>query len=660
MIIESLTLYNFGVFEGKQKIDFPKNKDTNIMVFIGKNGSGKTTILEALKIALYGPLLFGYKTVNDSYLEEIKDKINNNAFSNKKDCSLNLKFEKIENSENIDYEIIRRWKINTKSITEELKIYRRGVLLSELEKNILENYLRQFLPPSLIDLFFFDGEKLSFLTETNILQGKLKKSIDIIFNIEIFSQLIKDLNQFLKQKEIESELSDEERKLRNKREDLDEIEQKIEEMKVQRMKETKELQELSDIVFLLKNEMSVYGALEENKLIELKAKYKELEREKEKLHKQRRNILTTLFPFQISRDLLLQLQKSIKREIDVSQIQQIKETLNSENLLKKAVEKALMEHSFNLKKIDELSEKIICEVEKNIPIESKNSEIIHHLTGFMSKEDIKLIDEIVTKTGENLTNELQDIFKEVNRINTEMLNIRKKINLNLENTSFEEIFEEIDKKRNEQFLLSQKTKEIDKELERSSKEKKIVENEIENLDKQIDYINRKQTVSSVTNKIIKVSSEFIKESRSKKIRILEERILVLFEKLIRKKDLVKSIRLLSDYEITFQNGSLNSVQFKQISTGEKQVFIIAILWALIQLSQRTFPVVFDSFFGRLDLTHKNRILTKFVPNSQKQVILLVNDNEINSSDIELFSKYNTTIYSLKYNEKRKNTSIESI
>ena len=156
MIIERLTLQNFGVYEGKNEIIFPNNAEKNIVVFIGKNGSGKTTILEALKIALYGPLLYGYKTVNDSYLEIIKERINNEAYNNKETCSLNLRFTKVENSENVRYEIIRKWKINTKSISEELSIYRDDIKLSELEINILENYLRQFLPPALIDLFFFD------------------------------------------------------------------------------------------------------------------------------------------------------------------------------------------------------------------------------------------------------------------------------------------------------------------------------------------------------------------------------------------------------------------------------------------------------------------------------------------------------------------------
>ncbi|MCK4610753.1 MAG: hypothetical protein KAU62_06300, partial [Candidatus Heimdallarchaeota archaeon] len=167
-------------------------------------------------------------------------------------------------------------------------------------------------------------------------------------------------------------------------------------------------------------------------------------------------------------------------------------------------------------------------------------------------------------------------------------------------------------------------------------------------------------ISSITNKIIKVSSDFIIESRNRKLSILQKKILSLFQSLIGKDDLLKNIKLFSDYKIDFQNGSANPLKFNQLSTGEKQIFIIAISWALIQLSQRTFPVVFDSFFGRLDLTHKNRILSKFVPNSQKQVILLVNDNEMNKKDLDIFSKYNTVIYNLKFNERRKNTIIERI
>ena len=54
MIISSLTLENFRVFKGKHRIDLETKKDLPIVLFGGLNGAGKTTILTAVKLVLFG------------------------------------------------------------------------------------------------------------------------------------------------------------------------------------------------------------------------------------------------------------------------------------------------------------------------------------------------------------------------------------------------------------------------------------------------------------------------------------------------------------------------------------------------------------------------------------------------------------------------------
>ncbi|MHA1224045.1 MAG: AAA family ATPase, partial [Candidatus Heimdallarchaeaceae archaeon] len=372
MIVESLTLHNFGVYQGKNKITFPSDAKANVVVFMGKNGSGKTTIFEALKIALYGPLLYGYKTANDSYLDIIKEKINNKAFACKEESYLNLTFLKRENSENIRYKIIRKWKFNSSSISEELIVYREDTKLSNLEIIILENYLRQFLPPSLIDIFFFDGEKLSYLSEAEILEKKLRESIDTIFNINIFSQLIKDLNLFLKQKEVDSKLSHEEKKLRNLREKSENLQEKLDNFTKEKQNKKIELQKLDDYFKALRNEMSLHGALEKEELVNLKIKYKELQKEKEELYKRKRHILSNLFPFQISRDLLIHLKERVEHEQFNSKTKILVETLKKDNLLKKAIKKSLNKQLLQKTELNEFVNKVIFNIEKNTNYEDNN------------------------------------------------------------------------------------------------------------------------------------------------------------------------------------------------------------------------------------------------------------------------------------------------
>ena len=80
MKIDRIVLYNFNSFEGLNEFDFSNtSEDKNIILIGGKNGAGKTSLFTAIKIALYGPLAFGYVGVNTHYIAKIKEFINSNV-----------------------------------------------------------------------------------------------------------------------------------------------------------------------------------------------------------------------------------------------------------------------------------------------------------------------------------------------------------------------------------------------------------------------------------------------------------------------------------------------------------------------------------------------------------------------------------------------------
>ncbi len=71
------------------------------------------------------------------------------------------------------------------------------------------------------------------------------------------------------------------------------------------------------------------------------------------------------------------------------------------------------------------------------------------------------------------------------------------------------------------------------------------------------------------------------------------------------------------------------------SAGEKEIFALALIHGLGQLSHRSAPLVIDTPLGRLDRAHREAIVSSFMPTASHQVIVLSTDSEIDDELYEL-------------------------
>ena len=54
MKIQTIELYNWLPFKGSQKIEFPQDESSNVIIFYGENMHGKTSLINAFRWCLYG------------------------------------------------------------------------------------------------------------------------------------------------------------------------------------------------------------------------------------------------------------------------------------------------------------------------------------------------------------------------------------------------------------------------------------------------------------------------------------------------------------------------------------------------------------------------------------------------------------------------------
>lgn len=72
-----------------------------------------------------------------------------------------------------------------------------------------------------------------------------------------------------------------------------------------------------------------------------------------------------------------------------------------------------------------------------------------------------------------------------------------------------------------------------------------------------------------------------------------------------------------------------------MSKGEKQVFIMSLYWAMMQLCNKEVPFIIDTPFARIDTEHRAHITEKFFKELKGQVFIFSTDEEIAESHIEV-------------------------
>jgi len=221
MIFKELVLENFGPYKGKQIINLTPEKETNnapIILFGGMNGGGKTTLMDSIRLALYGKRSDCSNRENLSYNDFLIQCINHQISLGEK-TQIELTFEHIVNDQWIELKIVRYWEKNVKDGKDNLVILEGEFPDLNLTEN-WEEYVENFLPLGISNLFLFDGEQVKELAEKNIPTPALQDAIKSLLGLELADKLTTDLDILVVKKNKEFQQDIEDKNLVNFQEEL--------------------------------------------------------------------------------------------------------------------------------------------------------------------------------------------------------------------------------------------------------------------------------------------------------------------------------------------------------------------------------------------------------------------------------------------------------
>ncbi|HHF2962051.1 DNA sulfur modification protein DndD [Vibrio sp. Vb5029] len=656
MLITKLTLNNFRVFRGVHEIDLrpaPARLSKNgpiegterpIILFGGLNGAGKTSILTAVRLALFGRQSFSQVLSNGEYVDALSELIHKGVGHGgvQDNASIELEFKYSQNGEENTYKVIRGWKRGKK---DSLCLEKDGVQIPELNYEQCQGFLNELIPTGIADLFFFDGEKIAELAEDES-GSVLKTAVRRLLGLDVIAKLKSDLNIFLK-KQGSSALS---QSLKEEMDSLDEQrishERNAEKLRGEADIVDAQIELVSRDILNLENKLSQNGGAWAKTREDEQQKVDSLLKEKVELEKQIRMEMETSLPFALAPNAMQRLQTQIKQE------QQIKKKQNFGNELDSFLETLRSKYpSFDT----EMAQSAIADSFKAHVGEFDSAELLLDI----SNRQANTIDYQLSNLAQESFSRFDEARVRLQKVEEEIDNASNNIARAPEQEQVQELFADVralDKKKEKLIveyhaLLEEAKRELRQALESARQIQKLH-------DKNKEQSNKDQSISNAQNSIL-LLEKFGEQLTKARVNQLENEFVQSYKKLARKEDLQLSASINPtsfDVELMDEHGI--KINRKSMSAGEKQIYAISILEALGRTSGRKLPVIIDTPLGRLDSHHRDKLVENYFPTASHQVVILSTDTEIDRNYTSLIQDDIARTYEICFDGTTKSSTLK--
>ena len=641
MIIKRLTMHNFGVYAGTNTFDFSNNKP--IVLIGGMNGRGKTTFLEAILLSLYGSNSVSFiESKYRSYSQYLRSFVNKS--SEEKDCYIELDFVMTENSSE-RYLVRREWNSKSRITKEKITVYKNAEE-SEFLTNNWAMFIESILPVELSRFYFFDGEKIAELAldDTN---AQMKESIRAMLGITVLDVLKNDLEKSLKNnsKKIRSNeivtsldiLKSEKDELQY---ELDECDEKIESITIK-------ITEKEDKLEKLRKKYEIKGGSVLEQKNELLKRRSDIQGEISKNNESLVNIASTDLPLIMVQDLIRDIKLQAEDE-------------HNDFIMKQAIEQIddflLAFLSQNQDKGNESTE-FVDFIKENIS--NSSTEQIYNL----SEHALFQLNSLLEKILESRKEEAKKCLRDKVELQKKLDEIDSYLSVDLNETELNSVYKSIKKFENN--LIDIKANLLQEEEKR-----KIVNNEflvksseysdaVEKYLSNVEVIDENERLVKYTGMALKMVEAYTVQLQTRKTDVLAYNITSCYKKLANKRNLIDRIIMNPrTLDIKYLDANNNEVHNESLSAGEKQLMVIAILWALANCSKKKLPVIIDTPLSRLDSMHRTAMVTTYFPNASEQTIILSTDSEIDHNYYDLMKDSVGDEFTLVYDEDTRSTSIK--
>ena len=652
MILDQVTLNNFGVYAGVQQIDLtPPSTDKPIVLFGGLNGAGKTTLMDALQLCIFGPAAQCVGRNGNNYKEFLAGRISRHSSNGQ--ASVSVVFRCTTDSVETSYKVVRSWKHAGSSVKDKLEVTRD----QHADKSLTENwseYVNDIMPVNIAHLFFFDGEKIAAYAAPDGVHQLIANGVNSLFGIDLIERLKSDLQLLERRRQNTTIPVVDKEIIRQKEKELHSLRIEIERREKEKtVLQTGKLDTARDELISVMEEYRQLGGELRDRREEIQRRVNKAEANLNACNLQMDEFAGSELPLILILDLLDDVAARATKEQKVLQARATVENLQERDSRMLSFVQTLPDTSAVVEAL-----KDFCRVEIEKQEELAASET--HLC--INDADIARLNIFLQSKVPRLKKSVRKVLLKMHYSEEEIKAAKSEQRGIPPEDSIDGIVKERD-------LLTAKISQLENEIAGIDSEVQKLRQKSDCLASEINKLWEKNVEAEFSQRDV---TRFVRHSQSarqtltdfssavlfRQIGRVEHLALESYQSLLRKDRLISSLQIHPEtFTVLLRDTEQTPVSPEQLSAGERQLLAVALLWGMAKASGKLLPVAIDSPMGRLDSNHRDRLIEQYFPRASHQTLLFTTDEEITGDYLDQLRPWVGKSYHLDYDDTTGATTV---
>ena len=639
--ITRLEVNNFKRFYGQHGLDLRSHPDIDkpIVLIGGNNGTGKTSLHEAINYALYEDGDLPGIQNRPTYLKAVSDRLNRRALDEgQTEYWVALELSLRDDGPERVFRIERYWDVDVpqrKAKRADLRITENArpidFLEDETDPYAYQDFLRNLIPPQIAPFFFFDGERIQEFADDENHERNLVEAIEDILHISVYKQLLRDIKHsvvdHLEKHEVKKKKTDDFFKLQ---EDVERLKEDLEGKRERLLDIDREKEELDGQQKQIDDELRRVGGRHDSEREQLISDREDLQRELEEAKQAIHRGFEPL-PLLLAGDLRRRLCDQISEEQRLiatpkrlahlrEQVEEVKRRVLVEPSPEPPSTVALSREqlAFYVERFDDACRDVLGLEERQA------CKLLHDVGEPVQRAILARLSEV-----EEIGALLREAINQRERAASELRDVETKIQSTSGDPQVHELIEKSKKTSKTIGALEEEGRGLEGEIQRVEADLATRQRQIEERQEQRKATTKAKQAIQLAQKARRVLDEFIKRLAPEKLGLLRRYMNEMYGRLREAENPVHSVEIdAQTWQVILKDDKGRPLEKGVFSAGMKEMYALSLLWALGRASGRQLPIVIDTPVARLDTTNRRALFEKYLPNAGHQVIVLSTDTEV--------------------------------